>query len=200
MQAKTYIFFLALSLGGSAAAQPAEAQDHSGHDAPYEGYQTREIKSLSEQDIADIRRGAGWGLALLAELNGKPGPAHLLELKDDIGLSGEQVAAIEIVYKDMRAEAIEAGERFIEAEAALNTAFEGGDLDEARLLDLIAEAASARAALRFTHLSRHLSTPALLTEEQIRRYNVLRGYADDPCGKAPEGHDPDMWRKHNKCG
>ena len=174
-------------------------QGHGDNPAPYAGLETREIKSLSEQDIEEIRRGGGWGLALPAELNGRPGPAHLLELKDDLGLSAEQVLAITEIYEAMRADAIAAGERFIAAEAALNDAFEGSDLSEDVLQDLLAEAAEARADLRFVHLSRHLETPDLLTEAQIQKYNVLRGYSDDPCLNVPEGHNPNMWRRHNGC-
>lgn len=39
----------------------------------------RGIKSLSAADIAELRRGGGWGLAKAAKLNGLPGPVHLLE-------------------------------------------------------------------------------------------------------------------------
>lgn len=175
---------------------------HHGHGdsaAPYAGQETRDIKSLSEQDIEEIRRGGGWGLALPAELSGWPGPAHLLELKDDLGLSADQVQAISGIYEAMRADAIAAGERFIAAEAALSDAFAGSELSEETLRDLLAEAAEARADLRFIHLSRHLSTPDLLNDTQIQKYNVLRGYTEDPCLNVPEGHDPDMWRRHNGC-
>ena len=65
--------------------------------------------------------------------------------------------------------------------------------------DLIDDAESARAELRFIHLSRHLSTPPLLTEDQIARYNTLRGYGSDPCAKVSEGHNSEMWRRHNNC-
>lgn len=174
-------------------------QGHGDNPAPYAGLETREVKSLSEQDIEEIRRGGGWGLALPAELNGRPGPAHLLELKDDLGLSAEQVLAITEIYEAMRADAIAAGERFIAAEAAVSDAFEGTDLSEDVLQGLLVEAAEARADLRFVHLSRHLETPDLLTEAQIQKYNALRGYSDDPCLNVPEGHDPNMWRRHNGC-
>ena len=180
----------------------AFAQDHGhgGSSAPYAGFETREIKSLSDQDIEELRRGGGWGLALPAELNGRPGPAHLLELEEELDLSASQVEAISAIYEQMRADAVAAGERFIAAEAAVSDAFAGFDLSEERLRDLLAEAAEARAELRFIHLSRHLSTPELLSDAQIQRYNVLRGYADDPCETVPDGHDPEMWRRHNGCG
>jgi len=169
-------------------------------DSPYAGFEAREIKSLSETDIAEITRGAGWGLALAAELNGVPGPAHLLELQEEIGLTPDQVAAIEAIHAAMQAEARAAGARFIAAETAIEAAFRDGDLRPGRLRTLIDASADARAELRYVHLTRHLETPPLLSGGQIARYNALRGYgAADPCANIPEGHDPEMWRRHNNC-
>ena len=54
---------------------------------PYAGQQTRPIKALSDQQVADLIAGRGIGLALAAELNGYPGPSHLLELADRLDLS-----------------------------------------------------------------------------------------------------------------
>ena len=177
----------------------ALAQDHSDHASPYAGFETRAIKSLSESDLEELRRGGGWGLALAAELNGVPGPAHLLELHDEIGLSADQVAAIRAIFDEMRSEAVAAGARLIEAEEAIEAAFRAGDLDDDRLRALIVAVEAARAELRFIHLSRHLSTPPLLSADQIARYNTLRGYGSDPCANVPEGHNPEMWRRHNNC-
>ncbi len=191
---------LSLSLALALAPAMSGAQDHGGHASPYAGLQDRAIKSLSDSDIDELRRGGGWGLALAAELNGAPGPAHLLELRDEIPLSAEQVAAIEAIFARMKAEAIEAGARLIAAEEALEAGFRAGGLEDARLRSLVDAAEAARAELRFVHLSRHLSTPALLTDAQIARYNMLRGYGSDPCANAPEGHNAEMWRRHNNCG
>lgn len=177
----------------------APAQDHSRHASPYAGFEARAIKSLSDSDLEELRRGGGWGLALAAELNGVPGPAHLLELAAEIPLSADQVAAIRQIFDEMKAEAIAAGARLIAAEEAIEAAFRAGDLDAPRLRALIAEAEAARAELRHVHLSRHLSTPPLLSAEQIARYNTLRGYGSDPCANVPEGHNPEMWRRHNNC-
>ena len=179
-------------------ALPASAQDHS-HARPYAGFEDRDIKGLSAEDIAELRRGGGWGLALPAELNGKPGPAHLLELAEDLDLTASQVAAIRALHADMQAEAIAAGERLIAAERALSDAFAADALSRDRLAALLAEAGAARADLRFVHLARHLDTVPLLTPAQITRYGVLRGYAEDPCATVPDGHDPAMWRRHNGC-
>ncbi|HRK18917.1 MAG TPA: hypothetical protein PK970_08170 [Hyphomicrobiaceae bacterium] len=174
------------------------APGHHGH-GPYAGMERREIKSLSNEDIAELRRGGGWGTALPAELNGFPGPAHLIELKDKLGLSGEQVHAIEAMHAQMKADAIAAGERLIAAEKALDAAFVAGGLTKEKLRTLITAAEAARADVRFVHLSRHLETPPLLKPEQIDQYNRLRGYGSDPCVSVPAGHDPVMWRRHNNC-
>lgn len=70
---------------------------------------------------------------------------------------------------------------------------------DATLERLVQEAGDARAALRLFHLSAHLLTLPLLTEDQVRQYSILRGYSADPCASVPQGHDPAMWRKHNGC-
>ena len=148
----------------------------------------------------DLRAGRGWGLALPAELNGVPGPAHLLELKDQLGLSPDQVGQIQSIFAAMQTDAKAAGERFIATEAAIEAAFRDGSMTSERLRALIEASAAARAELRFVHLSRHLETPSLLSEDQISRYNELRGYGTtDPCATIPEGHDAAMWKRHNKC-
>ncbi len=41
---------------------------------PYAGMQSRQVKALLNQQIADLRAALGMGLALAAELNGFPGP------------------------------------------------------------------------------------------------------------------------------
>lgn len=194
------VFALSLALALALGPVDAPAQDELRQASSYAGLKTRAIKSLSEADIDELRRGGGWSLALAAELNGVPGPAHLLELRDEIPLTVDQVAALQTIFSQMQAEAIAAGGRLIAAEQAIEAAFRAADLGDARLRSLIAEAEAARAALRFTHLSRHLSTRTLLTEGQIVRYNALRGYCPDSCANAAGGADADVWRHHNSGG
>ncbi len=177
----------------------AIAQSHGTLPSDYVGEETRLIKSLSGQDLEEIARGGGWGLARAAELNGVPGPTHLLELADDIGLTEQQRSDIEAIRAQMQADAITAGERFVAAEQALDTAFQPGAPDAEALERLVAQAGQARADLRLVHLNAHLLTLPLLTDAQVSQYAVLRGYSDDPSASVPEGHDPEMWRSHNGC-
>jgi hypothetical protein len=185
---------------GIAVLSAAAIASESDHRSPYAGEQTRPIKSLSAEDIAELRRGGGWGLAKAAELNGMPGPAHLLEMKDAIALDAAQVAAIEALYATMKAAAIVEGEKLIALEADLDRHFRDGTITEDVLRASLDEIAATQKALRYVHLSTHVKTPALLSKGQIAAYNALRGYADpDPCANVPEGHDPAIWRKHNGC-
>jgi hypothetical protein len=166
----------------------------------YAGEEKRSIKSLSPDDITELRRGGGWGLAKAAELNGVPGPAHLLEMKDKVPLTSDQVLAIDTIYKKMKSQAIEQGERLIALEQKLELLFRSGSVNRDVLRTSLRKIAKVRMELRFTHLATHLKTPEILSKDQIRKYNALRGYSNpNPCTNIPEGHNAEMWRKHNGC-
>jgi hypothetical protein len=175
------------------------AEEHS-HKSKYAGQEKREIKSLSEEDIRELKNGSGWGLAKAAELNGMPGPAHLLEMKDEINLSAKQVLDIEVLYNEMKQTAIPLGLKLIELERDLDHHFSNQTITPELLEELLKAIARVRSKLRYVHLSTHLKTPDILSAEQITLYNKLRGYSsDDPCENIPKGHDPNMWKKHHNC-
>ena len=125
---RTWLLTLAISIPLSISAQ----HNH-GVQTPYAGMQNRAIKSLSDNDIKELRRGGGWGLALAAELNGMPGPAHMLELKEQIALNQDQVKKTQALLDDMHKAAIPTGERLIAAELALENAFAKGAVEEAEV-------------------------------------------------------------------
>jgi len=185
------IFFNALKV--IAASEPE-------YKSKYTGQEKRDIKSLSNDDIRELRAGSGWGMAKAAELNGLPGPKHILEMKKEIKLTAEQEKIVIALYKEMNNEAIELGNKFIEYEKELNSRFAERNINEKVLEELLIKISETYKSLRYTHLSAHLKTPGILSEDQIKKYNKLRGYSsDDPCGNIPQGHDPVMWRKHNNC-
>ena len=165
----------------------------------YAGEEHREIKSLSPDDIKELRNGGGWGMAKAAELNGVPGPAHILEMEEEIGLTGEQRRVIQEIYREMKAEAITLGEQLVDLEWKLNSAFSNGNINQEFLEKNVKEIENVRSRLRIVHLSTHLETLNILTSEQITFYNQLRGYSKDPCKNIPKGHNAKMWKKHNGC-
>jgi hypothetical protein len=159
-----------------ASAAVAQHQHAPAHAAPYAGLENRPIKALSDQQIADLTAGRGMGLALAAELNGYPGPLHVLEHADAISLTPEQRRDTRALYERMKAETIALGLQVIEHEKALNDAFAQQTITPQSLASLTGEIGRTQAELRAAHLRYHLAQKALLTAEQASRYAVLRGY------------------------
>jgi len=147
--------------------------------SPYAGMETRSIKALSEQQIADLKAGRGMGLALPAELNGYPGPIHVLELADRLGLSTEQKDRIKDLFDSMKAEAVPFGAKLLEQEAALDQQFANRLVTAESLKGATAEIGATQAELRDTHLKYHLRTAQVLSAEQMQHYSILRGYASE---------------------
>jgi Spy/CpxP family protein refolding chaperone len=158
---------------GSALAQH---HHHKHGPSPYVGMQSRPVKALSDQQIADLRAGRGMGFALAAELNGYPGPMHLLELADRLRLTNQQRRAVRQLFDAMKAEAIGVGEKLIDAEAALDRAFKDRSITPERLAELSAAIGRTQGELRAVHLKYHLTTAELLSPDQTQQYSELRGY------------------------
>ncbi|MCA3565656.1 MAG: hypothetical protein IOD03_21440 [Methylocystis sp.] len=166
-----------------------------GAQSPYVGFETREVKTLSTERQEGLKRGAGMGYALAAELNGLPGPMHVLELADQLGLDADQKSRAQKVFEKMRREAIAAGEALIAAEAHLDRIFALKQATYDRIEAQTAVAAGQEARLRAIHLKAHLEMAEILTPEQIESYNRLRGYVEQPNepgvpGAAQRHHGP----------
>ena len=173
-------------LGWNAVA--SDGQNH----APYAGQQARDFKSLSAEDVAALRAGQGWGLAKSAELNGYPGPLHVLQLADGLALSHQQRARVRAVFDAMQASAKAVGQEYLAAEQAVDRAFADGTATAETISRLTAAAGRLRAKLRAVHLAAHIETTPLLTPHQRARYEALRGYA----GKDDGGHRHQGLHKH----
>jgi hypothetical protein len=88
----------------------------------YVGQQSRDIKALSG-DIAALRSGDGMGLAKAAELNGYPGPRHVLALLRELRLSDTQAAQVTAIRDRMSAAARPLGDELIDRERSLDQLF-----------------------------------------------------------------------------
>ena len=156
---------------------PETRADSTGHQAPYAGQDRLSLKALSPEDVSELMAGRGWGFAKPAELNGYPGPAHVLELRDEIGLTRAQQEKVQALFERMQLNARKIGADFIAAERQLDLAFAQKTVNPVALARLVEEAERLRAALRLVHLETHLETLPLLTPEQTARYATLRGYS-----------------------
>lgn len=173
---RSFLFILTLATAGGAFAQHAGHQ-HQSPPSGYAGMQTRDIKALSPEQVADLREGRGMGASLPAELNGAPGPMHVLELSERLKVTQEQRTALERITADMKGSARQLGAQVIAAEADLDKGFSTGSLDEKGIADAAARIAVLQGRLRAVHLVAHLKTRKLLSDEQVLAYNQARGYA-----------------------
>lgn len=144
--------------------------------APYAGQQHREIKSLPAPDVAELLAGQGMGLAKAAELNGYPGPVHVLENADALALTAGQRQSTRTLLDRHKDRARRIGAALVASERALDHAFVSRQIDETSLSGLMADIGKLQAELREEHLRTHLKQTALLNQDQIQRYAVLRGY------------------------
>ena len=148
-------------------------------DAPYAGWDSRSLKALSAEQVDDLRSGRGMGLALAAELNGYPGPRHVLDLAGQLGLTTEQRAEAQRLLAEMQAQAIVLGEQVIAGEAALESMFSEGAAAADSVQAAAIELGRLQGMLRAHHLHYHLAMRDLLSAYQVMRYQHLRGYAAD---------------------
>jgi Spy/CpxP family protein refolding chaperone len=144
--------------------------------SPYAGQESRDIKALSAEEVDSLLAGMGMGYAKAAELNGYPGPAHVLELADKLGLDSGQRARTQALFDTMQAKAKRFGGELIEEERRLDRLFASGRADPDSLAAALARIGSLQAKVRGAHLEAHLAQALILTPDQSARYVELRGY------------------------
>lgn len=178
-------------------AVPALAPCAAGQDAvevrsPYVGQEDRAIKALSADEVRGLLDGEGLGYALAAELNGWPGPRHVLDLADSLALTDEQRARVGEIHDRMKLSARSLGARVVDAERALDAAFASGSTPPEGIEEKVAAIARLEGKLRAVHLVAHLETRGAMSAAQVARYGELRGYGPDQGGGDHDhgaGHD-----------
>ena len=163
----------AAAVAALALATPVAAQ-HDAH-SPHAGTGSREVQTLTADEVAALLEGQGMGLARPAELNGYPGPRHALELADSLDLTADQRERTRAAFDAMHRRAVELGRAILDRERALDASFAAG-ADAATLEARVAEIGRLRGELRWTHLRAHLAVAAILTAHQRHTYDRLRGY------------------------
>jgi hypothetical protein len=143
-----------------------------GHSA-YAGSESADIKALTAEEQAALLDGQGMGFAKAAELNGYPGPRHVLDLASQLGLSAAQVAQTRKLFDRMQKSARADGARLVDAERALDRLYATRTATE-RVTEHLARIETIRARLRAIHLNAHLEQTAMLTAAQTERYSRLR--------------------------
>ena len=169
-------FLLALALlAPAASAQHGGHDAHAGHDHDSAAHDTRVPTGLTADETAGLLAGRGLGMARPAELHGYPGPMHVLEHADALGLSDGQRDEAERLRAAMLAQAVPLGRQLVDAERSLDAVFASGAATAADVDRAVAQAAAVRARLRAAHLHAHLGMRAALTPAQVETYDRLQG-------------------------
>ncbi|OLB98631.1 MAG: hypothetical protein AUH30_07350 [Candidatus Rokubacteria bacterium 13_1_40CM_68_15] len=179
------IAIIAALLGLTIASAPAGAQQVL---SPYRDQQFSKTRGRSDAEVGELRNGTGMGLARAAELNGYPGPRHVLDAvaAGQLLVTPEQNRRVVEIFDEMAGRARSLGGQIITEETALEMAFRAGTIAETDLRRRVSRIAVLRGELRAVHLGAHLETRALLSAAQIGRYNELRGYKAD--SEQPHNH------------
>ena len=156
--------------------------------SPYAAQLNSPVRGLSTQEVDDLLKGRGMGYARVGELNNYPGPRHVLDLQQKLNLSPAQVRQIEGVFQQMQANAQQLGQKIVEHEQQLSTAFAAGEIDSTKLKLQTEELSKLYSQLRVTHLQAHLQIKPLLKPDQIAAYNKLRGYTATRGQSSPVQH------------
>jgi Heavy-metal resistance len=170
------VFMPAISAFSQHTDHQHSAATHAPTASAYAGEQTRSIKALSASETKGWLEGQGMGLARAAELNGYPGPMHVLELRRPLRLSDAQMQATEELMQKHKAEVRRLGAELVDAERRLDSAFVNKSITPEALAALTRRIGELQAQIRDSHLQTHLKQTALLNEEQIASYASLRGY------------------------
>ncbi len=181
---------LIAAVAALATAVPARADQPAD---PYAGQQTRAIKALSEEDVSALRNGEGMGLAKAAELNGYPGPAHVIELAKELRLTPDQLRKVTAIRDQMSATAKPLGSEIIDREQELDRLFAQGSITAESLTADTVVISELQGRLRSVHLTAHLETRSVLTPEQLAEYQQLRGYGN----RAAASNHPEGDRRHH---
>ncbi|HVR42447.1 MAG TPA: hypothetical protein VMS56_03290 [Thermoanaerobaculia bacterium] len=152
------------------------------------GWSSETPSSMTGEQMKGYLEGAGMGLAKPAEMHSYPGPMHVLELAEGLGLTEEQRSAVEVVHRRMKERAMQLGRGVVDAERRLDRLFAGGEVSEAVLERTLAVIAGLQGDLRGVHLRAHIETRDLLTAEQVHEYDRLRGNAPSHPAEHHPGH------------
>jgi Spy/CpxP family protein refolding chaperone len=158
-----------------------QIEDHHTEDttdigSSYHAHAATNKSGVSDEQRSQYLNGEGMGLAKAAELNHYPGPRRVLDIADKLGLSTDQLAATRALFDDVHMKAQVLGKQLLAREDELDALFREQHADADKVRQLTAEIANLQGQLRALHLTAHVRERALLSAEQVTKYDALRTY------------------------
>ena len=167
---------LALALAGLPAAAQEVHHDCTQMTGSNDAHAAMNKSGVSDEQRSQYLNGEGMGLAKAAELNHYPGPRHVLDIAEKLGLSPDQLAATRALFEDVHTKAQALGKQILAREDELGALFCEQHADADKVRQLTAEIANLQGQLRALHLTAHVHERGLLSTEQVAKYDALRTY------------------------
>jgi len=124
-------------------------------------------------DRAELLDGKPAGETAYAVFVGYPTRERLLEFKEQLGLTRDQLRKMDAITRDEPVALKVKGEEIVEAEDALLKLMQTGTANERTVRTHVEKIGKLRADLRFMQLQVFLRLKALLTPNQAERYKEL---------------------------
>jgi Spy/CpxP family protein refolding chaperone len=100
----------------------------------------------------------------------------VLDLQSELGLDQAAIDGAQRLFREMQSEAQPLGAQVVALEKSLGHTFASQTADESALATQLDALAELMGQLRAVHLRAHIRMKALLSPQQVARYQELRGY------------------------
>ncbi len=125
-------------------------------------------------DKEQLLKGESKDEIIIAENNGYVSPQKVLELKEQLGLTRDQVRKITEMMTNHPISLTVKGQEIVEAEEDLNNLFASGNVSEKMLRVKLERIGKLRADLKFIHLQIYIKVRQILSANQINRLEEIR--------------------------
>jgi hypothetical protein len=133
---------------------------------------------MTKDEIRAWREGRAMTLARVAEKNHYPAPYFALKMVSELALFEDQIAPMRAIYDTLRRRAMQLGRQLLDEETKLELYFEDQEKDPPKLEAIVRESARLRGEIRLLHLQADIETRKILSQDQLVKYEALRG--NDP--------------------
>ena len=129
----------------------------------------------------------GHGAGHLAEMNGYPGPKHVLEFIEELDLSAEQVSQLRKLRTEVTVQSLELSDQIKDLRTKLKGVFAEKKATENGVRTIVSEISELQGRLDMVHLAAHLRAKGILSDEQTAKYYNLRPPPDGKRGPGGPG-------------
>ncbi len=136
------------------------------------------IPSLTIKQYNAYKNGDNLELAKEAEINHFPDPFYVLSFEKDLGLTATQKTQIQAIQNSRKFKAVEMGRFILDQEKKLNELFSSYKINEGMLIFYTNKIGLYHGELKNAHLKAHYATRKILSLEQIKKYDKLRGISN----------------------